>query len=67
MIDMAVASSLGMHIADEGGYVGRGLVAVGKGGVASVRLGALRRALSLEPSIRGAASAKGRRARGPAK
>ena len=55
-IDGAVASSLGMNIAggEGNGGNGHGLVTAGKGGIVSVRLDALRRAMSLEPSIRGA-------------
>ena len=61
-IDKAVASSLGMGIADgegnDGGGGGHGLATAGKGGIVSVRLDALRQTLSLEPSIRGAAGAE---------
>ena len=56
-IDRAVASSLGMGIAGgkgNGSDGGQGLVTAGKDGIVSVRMGALRRAMSLEPSIRGA-------------
>ena len=66
-IDRAVASSLGMGIADgegnDGGGTGggeRGLVVADRDGIVSVRLGALRRTLSLEPSIRGVAGARER-------
>ena len=66
-IDRAVALSLGMGIEDgEGddddgsGGGGHGLATAGKGGIVSVRLGALRQTLSLEPSIRGAAGARER-------
>ena len=68
-IDGAVAESLGIRIADEGGNGGgrRGLVTADRDGNAAVRMEALRRAMSLEPSIRGTVGAKGQdRARRPA-
>ena len=59
-IDRAVAESLGIRIADgEGGNSSRrGLAAVGSDGSVTVRLDALRRAMSLEPSIRGVVDSK---------
>ena len=50
-IDKAVATALGIRTASGGGGGGgaHGLVATGKGGIASVRLGALRQAMALEP------------------
>ena len=64
-IDEAVAGSLGIRIVDGGGD--HGLVTAGKDGVVSIRLDALRRAMSIEPSIRGAVGAKEReRVHGPA-
>ena len=66
-IDEAVAGSLGIRIADEGGGGRRGLIAGGRDWCVAVRIKVLRRAMSLEPSIRGVAGAKGSdRMRGPA-
>ena len=59
-IDAAVAESLGIRIAgggDDDGGGRRGLVAAGRDGSVTVRLDALRRAMALEPSIRGVAGA----------
>ena len=59
-IDRAVAASLGMRIVDgEDGEGAHGLVASGRNGGVVVRAGALRRAMALEPSIRGVAGAGG--------
>ena len=60
-IDRAVSESLGIGIADgkDGGNgADHGLVAASKSGVVTVRFDALRRAMSLEPSIRGAVGAR---------
>ena len=64
-IDTAVAESLG--ISTLGGRGEHGIVTASKGGAVSVRLDALRRAMSLEPSIRGIVGAREReRGCGPA-
>ena len=59
-IDGAVAESLGIGTADGKGGGEHGLVTASKSGVVTVRFDALRRAMSLEPSIRGAVGAKER-------
>ena len=60
-IDRAVAESLGIGIAGDGGGGRSGLAAADRDGNVAVRLDALRRAMALEPSIRGVAGAKERK------